>query len=422
MSISFEIEHSPTPERNILTQNNTKDTINNIETNQKITSYIHKPTEHVDKITPIIQQIAPFHRSKENILQYIYDAFDKIRYANDYKPLRILDGTAGTGSISRMFIPFAKELHVNDNEYYAHILNRTYVDIPDKDMRMITQLHMDNMNYIATHGPFVTDGPIQKKYSPKDTQNIQKGEPCFFTRENAIILDTLKEYVVKNIIVAHMYVYLGAIIRAALKHANIEDGHFQKYRKDKNGCGTFFINDETKRPYKNVMDVIQLEMPEWYDTEVDCKINFYNKNILELIKEFDNNSLDVIFLDPPVNNQVHYRKHYKVLNEIARTRKTMKLKDMPPHSNLLYDRESAIMAFTNFIKIALKKTKYVIISFSPDGIISENDWINIVKETQVCIKMFQIRHKQKNNASTEEYTQPNTTKTNYELLYVLRNF
>jgi adenine-specific DNA-methyltransferase len=281
---------------------------------------------------------------------------------------------------------------------------------------------MDNMNYIATHGPFVTDGPIQKKYSPKDTQNIQKGEPCFFTRENAIILDTLKEYVVKNIIVAHMYVYLGAIIRAALKHANIEDGHFQKYRKDKNGCGTFFVDDETKQPYKNVMDVIQLEMPEWYDTEVDCKINFYNKNILELIKEFDNNSLDVIFLDPPVNNQVHYRKHYKILNELARTRKTMKLKDMPPHSSLLYDRESAIMAFTNFIRIALKKTKYIIISFSPDGIISENDWINIVKETQVCIKMFQIRHKQKNNASTEEYAQPNTTKTNYELLYVLRNF
>ena len=56
MSISFEIEHSPTPERNILTQNNTKDTINNIETNQKISSYIHKPTEHVDKITPLYNE------------------------------------------------------------------------------------------------------------------------------------------------------------------------------------------------------------------------------------------------------------------------------------------------------------------------------------------------------------------------------
>ena len=97
------------------------------------------------------------------------------------------------GSISRMFIPFAKELHVNDNEYYAHILNRTYVDIPDKDMRMITQLHMDNMNYIVTHGPFVTDGPIQKIFS-KDTTKYSKRRTLFLHKRECNYSDTLKEY------------------------------------------------------------------------------------------------------------------------------------------------------------------------------------------------------------------------------------
>ena len=40
-----------------------------------------------------------------------------------------------------------------------------------------------------------TPGFISELYAPKDDQNIQRGERCFYTTENANIIDTCMKYV-----------------------------------------------------------------------------------------------------------------------------------------------------------------------------------------------------------------------------------
>ena len=54
------------------------------------------------------------------------------------------------------------------------------------------------MNNIGKNGPFI-EGIISKYYAPKDTNNIQKNERCFYTRENALIIDTLRQYISDNV-------------------------------------------------------------------------------------------------------------------------------------------------------------------------------------------------------------------------------
>ena len=54
------------------------------------------------------------------------------------------------------------------------------------------------MNNIAENGPFI-EGIICKLYAPKNTKDIKEGERCFYTRENALIIDTLRKYIKDNI-------------------------------------------------------------------------------------------------------------------------------------------------------------------------------------------------------------------------------
>ena len=54
------------------------------------------------------------------------------------------------------------------------------------------------MNEIAEKGPYY-EGIICKLYAPKDSKSIKEGERCFYTRENALIIDTLRKYISEKV-------------------------------------------------------------------------------------------------------------------------------------------------------------------------------------------------------------------------------
>jgi adenine-specific DNA-methyltransferase len=58
--------------------------------------------------------------------------------------------------------------------------------------------HIKIMNEIAEKGPYY-EGIICKLYAPKDSKSIKEGERCFYTRENALIIDTLRKYISENV-------------------------------------------------------------------------------------------------------------------------------------------------------------------------------------------------------------------------------
>ena len=54
------------------------------------------------------------------------------------------------------------------------------------------------MNKLAENGPYYK-GIITELYSPKDTETPKEGERCFYTKENALIIDTLRKYINDNV-------------------------------------------------------------------------------------------------------------------------------------------------------------------------------------------------------------------------------
>ena len=108
--------------------------------------------------------------------------------------LNIFDAFSGTGIVARMLSYHSKKLFVNDLEYYSDIMNHCYLKTPSKNDQLKINKLVDDINkYIGKESNLI-EGIISKNYAPKDSNNINLGERCFYTRENALIIDGNAKY------------------------------------------------------------------------------------------------------------------------------------------------------------------------------------------------------------------------------------
>src|SRR5215469_9958601 len=82
------------------------------------------------------------------------------------------------------------------------------------------------------------EGIITKLYSPKNDNNIKKDERVFYTRRNAMYIDTMREYI-KPVPLQYQKYFLAPLIAKASVHANTS-GVFKGFHKNKEtGLGKF---------------------------------------------------------------------------------------------------------------------------------------------------------------------------------------
>jgi adenine-specific DNA-methyltransferase len=242
--------------------------------------------------------------------------------------------------------------------------------------------HINAMNRLAEYGPFVTDGIIAKLYAPKDTKNIQEGERCFYTRENALIIDTLRKYITESIESdIQKYCLVPLLIKASI-HTNTA-GVFKGFYKNKANIGCF--GGEGENALSRIMKPIRLELPLW--SQYEYRTMCCNQNINTCIESLENNSIDVIYLDPPYN-QHPYGSNYFMLNVIAQNRepeKISKVSGIPVDWNksAYNSRISAIRDMKHLLKTGLEKATYLVLSYNDEGIISSDDWKSIFEPYHV---------------------------------------
>ena len=85
----------------------------------------------------------------------------------------------------------ASKLIVNDLEDYCKIINEASLTNRSKIDFDEVKKYTDLLN----ERRFRTDsvpGIIERLYAPKDTANPQEGERCFYTNENAKIIDNIR--------------------------------------------------------------------------------------------------------------------------------------------------------------------------------------------------------------------------------------
>jgi adenine-specific DNA-methyltransferase len=229
------------------------------------------------------------------------------------------------------------------------------------------------MNSIAESGPFF-EGFISKLYAPKDTHNISPGERCFYTRENALIIDTLRKYISDSIEEDLQIYCLAPLLNKASIHTNTAGVFKGFYKKD--GIGHF--GGAGEHALDRIMRKIQLEYPVWNNELEYESVECHNKDINVLLDELKDNDLDILYLDPPYN-QHPYGSNYFMLNLIAKgiePSEISKVSGIPVEWNKsMYNSSlTAKDSMHQLINTGLKKSRYLLISYNDEGIISSDDW------------------------------------------------
>lgn len=329
-----------------------------------------------DKSDFVNQNMITYLGNKRKLIDHIENILIDLKKEIGKEKLVLCDLFAGSGVVSRMMYNHSSNLITNDLEGYSYCVCKCYLDRPSiSDMKLINN-HISKMNDISVNGPFI-DGIITNNYSPKDTNNIKEGERCFYTRENARIIDTLRKYIEDNV-EEHLKLYcLGPLIVKASINNNTSGVQKGFYKNKNTGIGAWGGTDANATG--RIVNKIILDNIIWNPNNV--KIECYNSDSNKLINDIDN--IDVCYLDPPYN-QHPYSSNYHLLDTIYKNdidvSKLSNVAGIPKNwkRSVYNKKESAIKGLTDLIKNVLDKSKYAILSYNNEGIIPVNELENIL--------------------------------------------
>ena len=294
------------------------------------------------------------------------------------------DGFSGSGSVSRLLKYHSSDLIVNDLEEYSYIINSCYLSNPSNEEKQKINGMIDELNNLE----YTIEGPISSSYSPKDTYNVQEEERAFYTRENGLIIDTIREK-----IDTYPGKYFNYLISPLLVKASINtntSGVFKGFHK-KDGVGHFGGKDEVNTESRITKKII-LDKPVFSDHEHQCDVFIYKKDINVLINELP--IVDIAYLDPPYN-QLPYGSNYFMLNTILKneTEKDIsKVSGIPKYWNRSeYNyKKSALISMKSLISNI--KAKYIIMSYNNEGIITEGQMIDLIEGLKYKYELKKIKY------------------------------
>lgn len=332
----------------------------------------------------VLQPMITYIGNKRKLVPWIMEVVEEIRAEFGDKKLTILDGFAGSGVVSRALMPFCSHLHSNDMELYSYILLRCFLETPSTEKKIRIDKHFDEMEKLCQAPTEI--GFVSKLYSPKNTDVPTAEERVFYTRENAMIIDTLLKYIFSVELDIKHYL-LGPLIIKASINVNTAGVFRGFYKKD--GIGHF--GGAGENALERILAPIQLVKPLWSNTM--CKSICYNSDINNLIDTFEDKSLDLIYLDPPYNEHP-YGSNYFMLNLIARGQEPTeysKVSGIPKmwNKSAFNGRGSAYNTMLDLLRNCLKKAKYTLISYNNEGLVTEDDWTIIFRDLNCKVKKYE---------------------------------
>ena len=336
----------------------------NISNGINISDYLSNKTDFIN------QNMITYIGNKRKLIDDIEKILKDLKKDIGKDKLVLCDLFSGSGVVSRMMYNHSSKLITNDLEGYSYCVCKCYLDKPNEsDMKLIIN-HINNMNNISINGPFIK-GIISENYSPEDTNNIKHGERCFYTRENALIIDTLRKYIDDNVEERiKIYCLAPLIVKASIN--NNTSGVQKGFYKNKNtGIGAWGGTDSNATG--RIVNKITLDNIIWNpnDVSVEC----YNKDSNKIINDIDN--IDICYLDPPYN-QHPYSSNYHLLDTIYKNKidlsKLSNVSGIPKDwkRSVYNKKESAINGLTELLHNVLDKSKYAILSYNNEGIIPVN--------------------------------------------------
>lgn len=342
----------------------------------RINLFSQDPVENLDLSNPFFSShLITYIGNKRRLLPFLYKGFSKVRNKLGKDKLIVLDGFAGSGSVSRLLKVFASEVHVNDIEDYSETVNRAYLTNKSEiDIRKL-QEYIDWLNENKLKIKSKKAGFIEKNYAPKNDKNVKDGERVFYTNTNAKIIDNVRN-LINEIPEPYKGLCLASLIVKASVHNNTS-GVFKGFHK-KNGIGHF--GGKGENALTRIMQEISLDMPIFSDLE--CPVYVHKKDTNQIVKDSNLPFFDLVYYDPPYN-QHPYGSNYFMLNIINEGKAREIQNGVSGISKEWYKsaynkRSEAEKSMEQLL--ADTRAKFIVISYNNEGIIPIENFKTILSK------------------------------------------
>ncbi|MCH5285687.1 MAG: DNA adenine methylase [Akkermansiaceae bacterium] len=310
-------------------------------------------------------QLITYLGNKRKLLPFIRRGVEQVRARLGERPLRCYDAFAGSGVVSRLLKAYASELYSNDLESYAAVLGRCYLtnrsELPELHL---AEQHTALLERVAQEW---APGLIAELYAPADDACIRPGERAFYTRRNAIYLDTARRLIAE--LPEHLQPYfLAPLLYEASVHTNT-GGVFKGFYKNAAGVGQF--GGRGRQALERIMADIRLPLPVFSAHE--CRYTVLQGDATASARLLP--ELDLAYLDPPYN-QHPYGSNYFMLNLLAeykRPEKVSAVSGIPQGWNRSAFNTRAGVADALRQLLSALPCSFVLLSYNSEGLLSRQE-------------------------------------------------
>lgn len=321
----------------------------------------------------VFQQLIPYIGNKRRLLGIIQQAIA----LTDINPRKatFLDLFAGSGVVSRMAKKMGFRVLSNDWEPYSAALNQCYIACNHAPDFLELGGYDNVIAYLNAVDPY--EDWVTRHLCPSHDQYYDVGvDRMFFTRANGLRVDAMREQIElwssAELISPYEKSCLLAPLLYQASYTSNTSGVFKAFHHGWGG--------KTGTALTRILSTLELRPAIFYDNQRSNVV--YQQDALSLAQELTlaEKSVDIAYLDPPYN-QHSYGSNYHVLNSITLWDKPLVSEKIQGRNkgairrdwridrrsafNYRHEAEHAFAAL-----IAAVSARYIIVSYSTDGLIS----------------------------------------------------
>ncbi len=335
------------------------------------------------------EQLITYIGNKRSLLNFIREGVELAQNELGKSKISTFDVFSGSGIVSRFLKKYSSHQYANDMENYASIISECYLsNKKDLDLQkiqnfydLLTKSCEENMqNFLDESKTSFKKIPgfISEYYAPKDLNNIQSGERCFYTPYNACYIDCMRQLIATEIPQEYQKFFIAPLLSESSIHANTGGVFKGFYKNSKTGIGKFGGNGANA--LTRIQGHIKLPFPVFSSYKSNFTVFQSDANLL--VKEKKAPKVHLAYIDPPYN-QHPYGSNYFMLNLIADYKKPdpekMSLVSGIPKNWNRSDYNKKKLVKNKFQEMLQNlNAKYLLISFNNEGFISEEEMIELL--------------------------------------------
>ena len=348
------------------------------------------------------EQIITYLGNKRKLLDYIANEVEDALKELGIEKAKICDLFSGSGVVARRLKQYSSRLYANDLEEYSYVINDCYLTNPED---FNEGFYNECLEKVLSY-PSVSGGVITTNYAPKNDKSIKEGERAFYTHDNAVRIDTIREAIDVFVPESYKKFFLAPLLYEASVHANTSGVFKGKKKKKKENIGKF--GGEGENSLDRILGKIEIKKPVF--SNHSCQVTLFKEDANVLVKHL--RGIDITYIDPPYN-QHPYGSNYFMLNTILKNEvghNISKVAGIPDDWNKSQynKRNEALKSFEQLVSDI--DSKCLIISYNNEGFISLDEMQSMLsKYGEVTVKEIDYvafrgsRNLKDRNIHTKEY-------------------